>query len=209
MIPIHSCDLLKMFSTDPRIPIKFNEKPANYSMAVNSEIRVTMVYCAFCGKKMAGATKSVSRRRGPCQHLPALSRKPKSSVKFRPNEREFWLYGRNSRMVRLFYCPLCGCKLPLHKNDRRFYKKSEAEVTKLVKGFRNITTIGLALEQFGPPDVQHGRTVEYIYPEGRRMRIGHKRALFYDHLAKTVTVVVIEKLDGSVEVKFYPKEKSK
>jgi len=209
MIHHHICDLLKMFSTDPRIPIKFNEKSGEYSLTVNADIGVMMVYCAFCGNKMTDGSKSVSRREGSCEHLAELSLEPESSVRFRTEEREYWLYGRNSRMVRLFYCPVCGRRLPLHKNDSRFYKKSEAEVAELVKRFRNITTIDLALEQFGPADVQHGRTVDYIYPKGRRTRIGHKRALFYDHLAETVTVVVIEKLDGGLDVKFYPKEKSR
>jgi hypothetical protein len=168
-----------------------------------------MAYCPFCGAEVSASRKSVSQPKHGCHHLQELSSKSDSSVKYRRDEREYWLFGRDSLMIRLFYCPLCGCKLPLHKHDSRFYKRSPAEVAELTKRCEKITTIDLALEQFGPPDVQHGRFVDYVYPKGKRTRIGHKRVLFYDHVARSVTVVVIEDLDGRVVVKFYAKERTR
>lgn len=205
----HTCDLLKEWTADPRSPIKRNTRSAGYVLIVNPESRVVIAYCPFCGEKISGTGELVSQREHLCKHLPELSRDPESSVRYRRDEREYWLFGSDSLMIRLFYCPLCGCKLLLHKNDRYFYKKAPAEVAELAKQIQKITTIDLAIEQFGPPDVQHGRLVDYAYPKGKRTRIGHKRALFYDHLARTVTVAVIEGLDGRVEVKLYPKERTR
>jgi len=209
MIRQHTCDWLKEFTTDPRSPIKHNRKSGDYILIVNADTCVVMVYCPRCGEKLRGGAKPVHRREHLCKHLPELSREAKSSVRYRREEREHWLFGSDSLMIRLFHCPICGSKLPLHRNDNRFYKRSPAEVTELTKRFQNVTTIDLALKQFGPPDVDRGPVVQYAYPKGKRTLTGYRRAIFYDHLARTVTVAVIEGLDGHVAVKFYPKGQHK
>jgi len=114
-----------------------------------------------------------------------------------------------SGVIRLFYCPICGNRIPLEKSDTRFYKKSPAEVAKLSERFAGITAIDLAIQKFGRPDFDRGRVVDISYPKGKRTRSGYKRAIFYDRLARTVTVMVSEELDGRVIVRFYPKEKSR
>lgn len=111
-------------------------------------------------------------------------------------------------MIRLFYCPICGVALLLPSNDKRFFfDRSPQEVAELTERVKSVTSIDLALKHLGHPDVDQGPWAEDTYPKGQRTRIGSKRALFYSKLAKTVTVAVIEWIDGSVDVKFYPKER--
>jgi len=195
------------FAADPRIPIRFNKSSGQYTLIVNAGHHMIMTFCPRCGEKLNGDRKSARVNEQLCKHLPDLSRKRGSSIKYRRREQEFWLLGRDSLTLRLFYCPLCGNKLPLQKDEVRFYRKSPAEVAKLAKQFQKITTVDHALKQFGPPDIRRGPILDYFYPKGKRTPTGYKRALFYNQLAKTVTVVVIELLGGKVEVKFYPKEK--
>jgi len=205
----HECAVLKMVTADPRVPITFDRKSKSHSLAVNLDTRVIMSFCPFCGENLDDTSKSMPKHTSVCRHLQSLSRKQNSSVKFRREYCEYWLFGRDLDKTRLFYCPVCGTKLPLQKNDSRFHKESVEELNELKKLTRNITTVDHAIEQFGPPDVQHGRHMGYLYPEGKRTRFGNKRVLFYENLAKTVDVVVYEGLDGRVNVKFAPKEKKR
>jgi predicted RNA-binding Zn-ribbon protein involved in translation (DUF1610 family) len=196
-----------MFTADPRIPIELDEKSGEYILILNGDARLVMIYCPFCGEKLGAGEKSVSPSGHLSRHLAKLSRKPGSSVRYRRDCREHWVFGRDSHMVRLFYCPICGGKLTVWKHDTRFYNESPAEVAALTKRIQNITKIDQAIERFGPPDVQRGPIVGYIYPEGKPLRFGARKVLFYEHLAKTVDVVVSEDLDGRVHVKLHRKVK--
>src|SRR5437870_5426789 len=122
------CDLLKEAAADPRVPIKLNKKFATYALIVNSESRTAMNYCPFCGEKLVAGAESIPGRQRSCRHLQQLSLQPESSVRFRPSEKEFWLFGHHSHLRRLFYCPICGSKLRLAKSDGRFYTPSAREV---------------------------------------------------------------------------------
>jgi hypothetical protein len=143
-----------------------------------------------------------------CEHLPELSGEADSSVRYRTQEQEYWLFGQAGHIVRLRYCPVCGSKLPLVKGSDRFYEKSPTEAAELANRFSSIATVEAALTQIGPPDVDRGPFQDYRYPAGIKTRVGYKRALFYSRLAKTIKVAVIEWPDGRVTVNYYPKEKA-
>jgi hypothetical protein len=128
-------------------------------------------------------------------------------VRYREYEGEFWLEGRGSLGIRLFYCPICGSKLRLKKEDRRFYKQSPRETAKLRRRFQELTSVDKVLRLFGPPDRQYGPSEDYLYPEGKRTRLAHRRVLFYKNLARTVDLVVYELPDERVDLRLVPKLK--
>jgi len=198
-----------MWTADPAIPIEYDEKMARHTLITSADTRLVMLYCPFCGKKMSARTKADERREHSCKHLPDLSREGGSSIIYVREYREYQLLSRDSptHSIRLFYCPICGSKQRVSTIDWRFYKKSPKEVAELRECTHNITTMQEALERFGPPDVERGSVVRFVYPEAQRTALGHERAFFYEHLAKTVDVVVIEGLDGRVDVRLYPKER--
>ena len=200
-----------MWTADPTIPIEYDENSAQHTLMKSADTRLVMLYCPFCGKRMSGGTKPVSRREHFCKHLRELSRKPGSSIRYVREYGEYQLSSRDSptHSTRLFYCPICGSKQRVCTSDWRFNKKSPKEVAELAKRVQNITTMEQALERFGPPDVERGPVVRIVYPEGKRTALGHKRAFFYERFAKTVDLVVIEGLDGRVDVKFYRKERKR
>ena len=166
-----------------------------------------MLYCPFCGKGTASGIGASHSNRSRCDHLAALSRHPRSSVKFRPSDNEYWCTGSRSLLIRPFYCPVCGRKLAVDNTEERFLARSPTELALLRTRARGIATLADALERFGTPDTEHGPAMDCLYPGGRRTVIGHRRALIYSGLAKTITVAIMELLDGRVVVKFYPKEK--
>jgi hypothetical protein len=110
-------------------------------------------------------------------------------------------------MIRLFFCPECGRALKMRPRDPNFYKKSPSEEGALSEQLKDIRTIADALRKFGKPDYELGRKTWDFYPCGKRVRQGIRRALFYEHLAETITVSVIHWLDGVVESKLYEKQR--
>ena len=202
-----NCDGLWDAVADPRVPIEFNKNTGKYQLLVNTKKRLSMVYCFRCGESLIRNKKEDANRKKVCKHLDVLTSELESSVQYRENLSEFWVVGRDSVMVRLFYCPFCGRKLPLGSNKRDFHSRSLKEVSKLNKQFQSISSIEQAIHKFGRPDGDQGPVVDFVYHKGRRRRIGYKRAVFYNNLAKTLVACISEELDGSVDIKFYSKAK--
>lgn len=204
----HTCFLLNLWLADPSVPIEFDEESRKYVLIVNADIHVTMVYCPFCGRNLNSGRSAVARRGRLCKHLAKLEKQTKSSIIYWREQGEYAIAGHPSRIVRLFYCPICGNKLPPRKNGKKsFYRKSPIEIAKLSELVKGVATPDQVLERLGPPDIRRGSSETYLYLDGKRVPIGCKWSLFYEHLAKTVEVVVSESLDGRVEVRFFPKEK--
>ena len=203
----HSCSALKEWCADPRSPIE-RDSASRFYLSANGELKIRMLFCPFCGASLSGNTRAPKGRGTSCRHLAELARKPRSPVVYRPEWREYWLAGTKDLLIRLFYCPLCGAKVPLGEQDERvFLKPSQRELAGLKRRLKGLKSLRTALQQLGPPDVDQGPWAEDLYPQGERTRVGCKRALFYMNLARTVTVAVVEWLDGTVDVKFYPKAK--
>lgn len=202
----HNCPLLSRWVFDPRMPISLEKSTHDYLLIVNSDTTVELKYCPFCGKQMHSTETSTSARTRSCNHLPELALKPGSSIRYRRDLREYWLAGHDSHMARLFYCPTCGAKLKTRKKDGRFYKVKSEIVARLAKRTQDITSVALAIELLGQPEAERKDLVDHIYPDGNRTEIGYKRILFYDRFEKTLRIAVIEHLDGTVKVLFYPKE---
>ena len=132
-----------------------------------------------------------------------LAAKPESIIRCQSAEREYYICGAKELSVCLFFCPICGRKLPPHQTNR--YEKSPLEVERLTKLFANVRSTDDAIEQVGRPDFERGPNTDHFYWKGERVSVGFKRALFYERFAKTVEVLVVEWSDGKTDVKFLAK----
>lgn len=200
---IHNCEMLESWCLDERVPIELRKESGEIVLTINADTAVALTYCALCGKSLDGIRKSNSLRAGVCKHVKDLAAKPASSVRYRSSEEEYWIFGAKELWVRLFFCPICGRKLPLSTTKR--YHKSPSEVARLTKLFANVKSIDQAIAQAGPPDFERGPDSDHFYWKGERLHVGFGRSLFYQHLAKTVDVNVVEGLDGKLSVKFFAK----
>jgi len=204
----HACFSLTDWCLDPRSPIKREGHPPGYTLAVNAETPLTMVFCPFCGDRIADGERGAPRAHPNCSHLRTLSRAPGSSVVYVPEYRQFMLAGSGSMKIRLFFCPLCGGKIRWRKGDTdRFYENPPAELADLAKRFEGITTVARALRRLGAPDTDLGPVSDYCYFNGKRLQIEVKRTLFYNNLVRKAIVGVIESPDGRVDIRFYPRQK--
>ena len=203
------CDLLREWSADPRSPIKLDAHTSEFVLTLNGRKRLAMDFCPFCGEPLGSGGRRISRGRATCRHLAKLAREPLSAVVYRPEYGEYWFAGSRSLKIRLFFCPVCGRRQRIARDDdKHFHKKSPEEVAQLTKLFSEVSSIAVALQRFGPADVDRAGFIEHHYPKGKRTEVGCKRALFYNRLAKTITVAVIEGLDGRIDVRFYAKQKT-
>lgn len=184
---IHSCDLLTIWAADPRVPVRFDKRSKDYRLIINSNERLRMLFCPWCGDSLIQPPEPAVRCEGYCKHLPDLSRKPNSPIKFNDYRQNYEIVGRRFGSVALFYCPICGIKQPVHDDRDRFYERSPDEVAELTERTKNITTIDQAIETLGAPDQQRGRTVDYLYIGGKKTPFGDNKVLFYERLAKTVS----------------------
>jgi hypothetical protein len=201
----HKCDLLCQWLADPRCPIE--EKSGGYFLSVNPGVNLKIAFCPFCGE----ATTDQAATGPPptwCEHLKELSAPAGSPVRRHRESGDYELLGSDSLKIRLFFCPVCGMRLPLSNNASDFCEISPNEMSKWKQAFEGVRSIDDALERFGAPDQDQGPVNTHFYPRGRYTEIQTKRCLFYDNLAGTFTIVALEWLDGSFEVKFYPKEKA-
>jgi hypothetical protein len=201
---LHACAVLKMWLADPRIPIELDNKIGTYVLQV-SDTQVELRFCPYCGQPIKGHEPTMAVPPRSCKHLTSLSRKPGSTIEHRSQQRQYWIRGSEGFSALVYHCFVCGRLLPRKASDQNFYVKSPKEEAVLKRQFENIHSIEEALQRLGHPDTDHGRHTEHIYPDGKRTLIGHRRALFYERLAKTITVVILELLNGQFEVKFYPK----
>jgi hypothetical protein len=206
MISDHQCDSWKMWTADPRVPINRSLQNEHYVIQVNDHNNVIICFCPFCGEKLA-ANEQLIKAKCPCTHLEQLSLESESSVGYNNQQGEYWLFGGESLVIRFFYCPICGCKLPLHDNASSFHTEDPKERDALTIKLEGILTIDQIVRQFGPPDIDRGYTLNHFYPDGKRVDVGYNRAIFYEHLAQTIIMVAVETLNGRLEVNFIPKEK--
>jgi hypothetical protein len=200
---IHTCDLMESWLMDERVPIERRKDSAEFLLAVNTDTVLPMAYCPFCGKSLNGSGKSNSRTACVCKHVRELAARPNSAVRYLPHQREFVIAGTEDLTVCLFFCPICGRKLPLHQEDR--CRKSPSEVARLRKLFANIKSIEQAVKQVGPPDFEGGPAHDHFYWKKKRLDVGYRKFLLYQRLAKTADVHVVEWSDGRMDVKFFAK----
>src|SRR5208282_191179 len=203
----HSCDLLMESVADPRSPIKRRPGSSGYRLLLNAASTVELLFCPFCGESLTRSGKRFSPPDTPCLHLRQMSRKSESSVFYDLSSNEYVLAGRESLKIRVFYCPLCGRRQRLRRNESDFWKISPAEQAKWVGRLTKVTSIQTLLRELGPPDEKVGPWIQDYFPRGRRMQIGVNKGLFYNKVARTFVIAGIEWLDGTFEVKYYPKEK--
>src|SRR5687767_3124270 len=210
------CALLTMWMSDPRIPLNRDSSTDQYYIGGDATPRIGLKFCPFCGDQIDDSERSVRPKRGitpqlgapercatpqlwvkapPCEQMAELTRLPNSPVKYRRAERDYYVAGRDIS-ARLFYCPICGCKILPPGRDKRFYKKSVAELEHLKTRSQGITTIDDAITKLGPPDIDHGPSFAYLYLGGEPTRFGAVRTLFYTELAKTIMIIVSEGLSG-------------
>src|SRR5262249_33779104 len=142
----HKCDLLRQWLADPRCPLE--EQSTGYFLAIGSDANLKIEFCPFCGE---GASICDSHRPPPaaCQHLEELAAAPGSTVRFCAKSGEYELVGLDSLKVRLFFCPVCGRRLPLSNNKDDFYEMSPAELATWRQASEGVKSIADALERFG------------------------------------------------------------
>lgn len=200
----HKCDLWQMWTSDPRVPITRDDRNRRYFIAVSPRRKILVNYCPFCGNRVFdNKLDAVALRR--CRHFEGFSRGRSSSIRCgRPNL-GYWLHGSESLEVKLFFCPICGDKLPDPDDAGMFCKRSKKEVEGITKRFEGISTVDQAIKEFGPPEVRSGPLFERFFPGGKPITVGYRIALFYQHLARTVIVVVVEAPDGRLDLKFNQK----
>jgi hypothetical protein len=200
---LHNCELLESWRMDERAPVELRRETGKFVLTINSATAVTMAYCPWCGKSLDGSGKPNPLKAAACEHMKDLAAMPESSIRYLSAEREYCLCGANGLSARLFFCPKCGRKLPVHQTNR--YEKSPREVARLRKLFANVRSVDEAIEQVGQPDFERGPNTDHFYWNGARISVGFKRALFYERFARTVEVHVVEWADGKTEVKFLAK----
>jgi len=187
---------------DERVPVELKKETGEFVLTINAGTVVTLAYCPWCGERLDGSEKSNSLRDGVCEHIKDLAAKPESSIRYLSPEGEYFVCA-NDLSVRLFFCPICGRKLPVQQTNR--YEKSPIEVEQLTKLFANVRSPDDAIEQVGQPDFERGPNADHFYWKGERVSVGFNRALFYERLARTVEVHVVEWSDGKTDVKFLAK----
>jgi hypothetical protein len=176
------------------------------SLTDGGDGQLGLSFCPFCGDELATG-KAPHRRAAACQHLAALQRQGLSSVVHSGAPGVYDLLGSDSLRIRVFFCPICGSKLPDADNRHEFYERSPQELAQWRKLVQGVRTIRETLGRFGKPDLDQGPTKSFFYPGGVRTEFGTSRALYYRNLAQTFTVAAIQWADGSFDIEFYPKEK--
>jgi predicted RNA-binding Zn-ribbon protein involved in translation (DUF1610 family) len=196
-----------MWTIDPRSPLQFYKKTRETKLVINENVCVLLHYCPFCGKALNNSEHKIQKEHKlGCDHLKTLAEEMETTVRYQYQEMEYWLHGCESLMIRMFYCPMCGFKLPLHQSKTRFLEKSNTEIAQLKKRVKNLATIDSTRKLLGPPDVERGPVIDRFYPKGKLVRIGYRKVLFYNNLAKTITVQVVELLNRKIEVRLIPKK---
>jgi hypothetical protein len=200
----HECELVLQNTADPRSPLE--RAAGGLSLPVGEDECLNLSFCPFCGDDLATG-KPPESRAVACQHLAQLERERRSSVVRSAGAGIYELMGRDSVRIRLFFCPICGSKLPTEDNRHEFHERSAQELADWGKLASGVRTIAQALDRFGKPDLDQGPTRSFFFPGGVRTEVGTNRALFYENLAQSFTVAAIEWADGRFDIKFYPKEK--
>ncbi len=186
---------------DERVPIR--KESGKLILAVNAATEVTADYCPFCGEGLNGGSRTNSPSAGVCDHVEELAAKPGSCVRYVADQREYFIFGTGDLRVCLFFCPVCGRKMPLHETKR--CQKSGSEVARLERLVAGIKSIEQAIEKLGRPDAEDGPVSDHFYWKAERLPVGYRRCLCYKRLAKSVDVQVVEWSDGKLDVKFLAK----
>lgn len=191
---------------DERVPVELKKETGEFVLNVNVSTVITMAYCPWCGESLDDSKKSNPLPAGVCEHIKDLASKPESMVRCQSAERGYYIRGAEELSIYLVFCPICGCKLSFDQTYR--FEKSHLEVERLTNLFANVRSTDDAIEQVGQPDFERGPSADHFYWKGERVSVGFKRALFYERLAMTVEVHVVEWLDGKTDVKFLAKAPS-
>jgi hypothetical protein len=106
------------------------------------------------------------------------------------------------KIFMLYYCPLCGGRLPESRRGELFVEASPEEQSQLESRLAGVKTIDEIIARLGEPDLDFGAT---SFKAEDKAIYGYKdviRSIRYERLAKTLTVSAQELEDGALQI-FY------
>jgi len=200
----HQCALMVMWAADPRSPV--NPNGNGYDLKLSTKSNLPVVFCPFCGELIAKEKVVDESPKTGCEHLRNFVTMPDPSISYDNANDVYSAVGDEQMSIRLFFCPICGDELPSQKRDQPNIEISAKEKSELMKQFIGIETVQELIEKYGPPDYERPASEDFLYPGGKKVSIMIPKTLYYDHLSKSIEVVVLELRDGMIDVKLKPKE---
>ena len=150
---------------------------------------------------------SVTTKPCICNWPRDVSAEPGTSIVFDEQTNEYHFLTQKGSQLSIYHCPFCGGTMPRSKSHELFAHISEAEVERLDKLTRPLTSVEDAVRVFGPPERDTPKGLRVRTPaKGRRPpRIASYRVLTFTHLSDTAEVELTDYSPEGIRFSFHGK----
>lgn len=151
------------------------------------------------------------RARCHCGALEGWARDPRLPVNYDPELNEYSLlhdsYDGQPSSMSIYFCPACGGRAPLSHRGDLHTNPSFREVNVISRRMGSAKTIEEIVAVLGEPDVRYGPSAMSAERKEVYGLRDTKQQLIYQHLGRTVELIVQEYEDGKVGIMFSGKRK--
>lgn len=191
------CGSLLEYSEDLSVPIISNKKKTKFFLLLDESKKIPMNYCFFCGGNKMGPLENTIEP-CDCNSVENFIAENDSTIKYDSKSEEYFLLGENNRKSFLYFCFVCGGRLPESKNDEFSLASSESEVNEIHEKIKNAKTVDKLIKILGVPDEKVITDLAEIKKQKLLGRKPVKQTLVYNSIADTFSLIVVEDEDGKI-----------
>jgi hypothetical protein len=214
-----SCDCLRLFAQDPRLPVDFDPSTGRYSLNLAQDLRVAIQHCPCCHPGAAEVAHPCT-----CRHWDGWVNRPDVPIELDREMNEVNLRCSDGASLIIYYCPVCGGEMPKSTRGAKFMEPSAHEVRAVwrLTGARHpasrlarllawllwprpLRTIEEVLRRLGPPDRRVNPPSPNPIDRSLYSHVDVKTQLVYSSIWRTLDLVVFEGRDGSISFSWHGK----
>lgn len=201
------CRSLDEYIENKSIPIEFERKRKEFSLILDKLTKVKISYCFVCGGNRRGVFEN-NLHDCKCGSVQTWSQVTSYPIKFDDNTHEYYLLDNKGVKYFMYFCPICGGKLPESKINDFFITPSESEVNDISNKIKGVDDVDELIKKLGTPDEENITTIEETEKQNRLGRKTAKRTLVYNSIASTFSFIVVEDENGKISYLSAGKPKS-